>query len=270
MSSSCTEYLTAIGRGAARRACRSQRMRPRITRSSTPVIQITPAQAGAIAIARLRLPTVAPGIGPSPDLNRWKMAAVGYPLWLWADGPTRAGPVSDSVGGLSVSLEARVSSPTFRIRALTLVLAAIAHAAGALGTRARGARPGCGRLHERRHRRPPGDLADHRPKPRQQRPHQAAADQPDSGRGVGARWAMTRRAPRRQVLAFPAVGLSQCMAPVHDARRAVPGARPVPLGDVRRQRCRRVAVNANARVTHRSATAGLRCPVARRRRCRRR
>ena len=72
-----------------------------------PVIQITPAQAGAIAVARLQLPTIAPGIGPSPELNRWKMAAVGYPLWLWADGPTHVGPVSDSVGGLSVSLDAQ-------------------------------------------------------------------------------------------------------------------------------------------------------------------
>jgi hypothetical protein len=62
----------------------------------------------------MQLPTVAPGIGPSPDLNRWKMAAVGYPLWLWADGPTQVGPVSDSVAGLSVSLEANITSLTFR------------------------------------------------------------------------------------------------------------------------------------------------------------
>jgi hypothetical protein len=80
-----------------------------------PAVQISPAQAGAIAVARLQLPTVAPGIGPSPDLNRWKMAAVGYPLWLWADGPTQVGPVSDSVAGLSVSLRAEVSSLTFRM-----------------------------------------------------------------------------------------------------------------------------------------------------------
>ena len=80
-----------------------------------PVIQVTPAQAGAVAVARLRIPTVAPGIGPSPDLNRWKIAAVGYPLWLWANGPTHVGPVSDSVAGLSVSLEASVTSLTFRM-----------------------------------------------------------------------------------------------------------------------------------------------------------
>ena len=84
-------------------------------------IQVTPAQAGAIAVARLKLPAVGPGIGPSPDLNRWKMAAVGYPLWLWADGPTQVGPVSDSVAGLSVSLEAEVSSLTFRMGDGTVV-----------------------------------------------------------------------------------------------------------------------------------------------------
>jgi hypothetical protein len=43
------------------------------------------------------------------------MAAVGYPLWLWADGPTHVGPISDSVAGLSVSLEAEVRSLTFRM-----------------------------------------------------------------------------------------------------------------------------------------------------------
>ena len=76
---------------------------------------MTPAQAGAVAVARLQLPTLAPGIGPSPQLNPWKMAAVGYPLWLWPDGPTQVGPVSDSVAGLAVSLTARVSKVSFRM-----------------------------------------------------------------------------------------------------------------------------------------------------------
>jgi hypothetical protein len=76
---------------------------------------ISPGQAAAIAVARLQLPTIAPGIGPSPELNPWNMAAAGYPLWLWADGPTQVGPISDSVAGLSVSLDARVSSLTFRM-----------------------------------------------------------------------------------------------------------------------------------------------------------
>ncbi len=82
---------------------------------SRPGSAITAGQVAAIAVARLKLPTIAPGIGPSPDLNPWNMAAVGYPLWLWADGPTHVGPISDSVAGLSVSLEAKVSSLTFRM-----------------------------------------------------------------------------------------------------------------------------------------------------------
>jgi hypothetical protein len=78
-------------------------------------VRITAGQAAAAAVARLQLPTVAPGIGPSPALNPWSMAAVGYPLWLWADGPTHVGPISDSVAGLSVSLDAEVRSLTFRM-----------------------------------------------------------------------------------------------------------------------------------------------------------
>jgi hypothetical protein len=77
--------------------------------------QPTAGQAAAIAVARLQLPRIPPGIGPLPDINPWNMAAVGYPLWLWADGPTHVGPVSDSVAGLSVSLDAGVSSLTFRM-----------------------------------------------------------------------------------------------------------------------------------------------------------
>ena len=68
-----------------------------------------------MAIARLRFPTTTPGIGPSPEINPWKMAAVGYPLWLWSEGPTSVGPVSDSVANLSVSLRARISKTVFRM-----------------------------------------------------------------------------------------------------------------------------------------------------------
>lgn len=38
-------------------------------------------------IARLQLPDPTPQIGPDPARNEWKMAAVGYPLWLWTGGP---------------------------------------------------------------------------------------------------------------------------------------------------------------------------------------
>lgn len=76
---------------------------------------MSPAQAGAIAVARLQLPLNAPKVGPDPKVNKWKMAAVGYPLWVWADGPTHVGPVSDSVAGLSVSLDAQLTKTVFRM-----------------------------------------------------------------------------------------------------------------------------------------------------------
>ncbi|MFT4167352.1 MAG: hypothetical protein QM650_19115 [Microlunatus sp.] len=80
-----------------------------------PVVTLTPAQAGAIAVARLRLTAAAPVIGPDPKINKWKMAVVGYPLWLWTDGPTHIGPVGENVGGLSVSLDAKVSKTVFQM-----------------------------------------------------------------------------------------------------------------------------------------------------------
>ena len=76
---------------------------------------MSPGQAGAIAVARLRLPLNAPKVGPDPKVNKWKMAAVGYPLWVWAEGPEHVGPVSDSVAGLSVSLDAQLTKTVFQM-----------------------------------------------------------------------------------------------------------------------------------------------------------
>jgi hypothetical protein len=72
-------------------------------------VAVSPQQAAYIAFARLKLTAPRPQIGPAPSLNRWDMAAVGYPLWLWSEGNTNPAPVSDSAGGLFVSLDADVS-----------------------------------------------------------------------------------------------------------------------------------------------------------------
>ena len=74
---------------------------------------VTPEQAAYIASARIRLTAPKPMIGPPPEINEWGMAAVGYPLWLWAEGNLNPGPVSDSVYDLSVSLDARLVSVVF-------------------------------------------------------------------------------------------------------------------------------------------------------------
>ena len=80
-----------------------------------PVPVITPEEAAYMALAQLQLPTVAPGIGPNPDKNEWKMAAVGFPLWLWADGDTNVGPVTRNVANLSVALDAQISRMEFQM-----------------------------------------------------------------------------------------------------------------------------------------------------------
>lgn len=69
---------------------------------------VTPQQAAYIASARLKLTAPRPMIGPSPSINPWKMAAVGYPMWLWAEGNLNPAPVTDTVYDLSVSLDARL------------------------------------------------------------------------------------------------------------------------------------------------------------------
>jgi hypothetical protein len=63
-------------------------------------------------IVRLQLPDPTPRFGPDPSVNEWKMAAVGYPLWLWTDGPT---VVSSRVRayGITFTLRADWQSTTF-------------------------------------------------------------------------------------------------------------------------------------------------------------
>lgn len=69
---------------------------------------LDPGTIAYMAVARLTLTPPTPGIGPSPQINRWKMAAVGYPLWLWAEGDLNPAPVSQTVYDLSVSLDPRL------------------------------------------------------------------------------------------------------------------------------------------------------------------
>jgi hypothetical protein len=78
-----------------------------------PQIFLTPEQVAYIAFARLHLEPLKPVIGPPPELNRWKMAAVGYPLWLSGGGDAHPPAVWDQVFNLRVRLEARVKRVDF-------------------------------------------------------------------------------------------------------------------------------------------------------------
>ena len=110
---------------------------------------MTPGQAGAIAVARLQLPLNAPKVGPDPKVNKWKMAAVGYPLWVWAEGPTHVGPVSDSVAGLSVSLDAQLTKTVFRMGDGQTVTCRNGGTPYKKGTKAATPSPDCGYRYEK-------------------------------------------------------------------------------------------------------------------------
>jgi hypothetical protein len=81
--------------------------------AAAPRVVLDPQTAAYMAVAKLKLTALAPGIGPPPDLNKWGMAAVGYPLWLWAEGNNDPLPVNDSVFDLFVSLDPRVARMEF-------------------------------------------------------------------------------------------------------------------------------------------------------------
>ncbi len=60
---------------------------------TTPTRPTAPTRADAETIARtlisrLQLPTPTIQIGPDPSLNKWNMAIVGVPYWIWTDTPT--------------------------------------------------------------------------------------------------------------------------------------------------------------------------------------
>lgn len=78
------------------------------------ILTISPEAAALSAAARLTMPHPKLQIGPDPEWNKWDKVFVGHPYWLWSAGETRMGPVSDSVGGVSVSLRAELTRLTYR------------------------------------------------------------------------------------------------------------------------------------------------------------
>ncbi len=82
-----------------------------------PVEVLDRATAEALArriVVRLQLPKPTPQFGPDPSVNEWDMAAVGYPLWLWTEGP-RTVSSSESAYGLTFTLTARYRSTSFNM-----------------------------------------------------------------------------------------------------------------------------------------------------------
>lgn len=81
-------------------------------KSPPPPAAPSPEVIGRTAAMMMNLPVPTPAIGPSPDINPWKMAAVGYPLWLSvAGGATQNG--ATTLAGQPVQLRAVRDHVTF-------------------------------------------------------------------------------------------------------------------------------------------------------------
>ena len=80
-----------------------------------PPVRITGEEAAYTAFVKIKLTAPTPTIGPPPSINPWKMAAVGYPLWLWSSGATDPPLVTDTIAGLFVSLDPHVTKTVYRM-----------------------------------------------------------------------------------------------------------------------------------------------------------
>lgn len=65
-------------------------------------------------VVQLRFPAPKPIFGPDPAKNEWKMLAVGFPVWLWTEGPTVVS-TSTSSNGFTFQMTARWRSTTFHM-----------------------------------------------------------------------------------------------------------------------------------------------------------
>ena len=65
-----------------------------------------PREVARRAVLQLEIPAPTTQIGPEPNVNEWKMAVVGYPLWLWTTGPDRIDRTVTEQG-ITLNLSAR-------------------------------------------------------------------------------------------------------------------------------------------------------------------
>lgn len=77
-----------------------------------PAPEVDPTVVALSVIAEIKFSGGTPQIGPPPSVNPWDIAVVGYPYWLWTDGPTSLDAAAEEQG-LRVTLDARATSVTF-------------------------------------------------------------------------------------------------------------------------------------------------------------
>lgn len=70
------------------------------------------AEVARLVVVRLRLPDPTPQFGPDPSVNEWQMIPVGYPVWLWTEGPDDLSATTQAYG-YTFTLRAERTSTVF-------------------------------------------------------------------------------------------------------------------------------------------------------------
>lgn len=98
---------------AASEECRVPPADPANPASARPPLAAVRALAREVVLS-LQLPDATPHIGPDPSVNEWNMAVVGYPLWLWTEGP-RTLSTTRTAYGVTFTLTATQTSTYFTL-----------------------------------------------------------------------------------------------------------------------------------------------------------
>lgn len=65
-------------------------------------------------VAELQLPTPEVMVGPDPSVNKWNMAVVGYPLWIWS-GTASTASISRAYPAATLTLRAELEELVFEM-----------------------------------------------------------------------------------------------------------------------------------------------------------
>lgn len=110
---------------------------------------VSPQTIAYTAMAELTLSPPQPKVGPDPSINRWKMAAVGYPLWLWVDGDTNPATASTTAYGMTVTLNPHMDKVVFSMGDGTSVTCASSGTPWTRGVGAGKKSPNCGHVYQK-------------------------------------------------------------------------------------------------------------------------
>lgn len=81
-----------------------------------PTVTMTPEEAVESVVTHLDFVAAMPHLGPNRTHHSFPFdTAVGYPVWLWASGGTDSKSVSETAGGLNVSISIRLSSVVWEL-----------------------------------------------------------------------------------------------------------------------------------------------------------